>query len=59
MCEKVVMESHWRGFLGEFSVQSVRETLDECVSSSHNHAAIQTLSQEEKESVVLEILEQN
>lgn len=52
-------ESHWRGFLGEFSVQSVRETLDECVSSSHNHAAIQTLSQEEKESVVLEILEQN
>lgn len=36
--------THWRSFLGEFSVQSVCETLDECVSSRHNHAAVQTLS---------------
>lgn len=40
--------THWRSFLGQFSVQSVCETLDECVSSCHNHATIQTLSWERK-----------
>lgn len=40
-----------RGFLGEFSVQSVCEALNECVSSSHHHTAVQTLRDVSKRSV--------
>lgn len=40
--------THRRGFLGEFSVQSVCEALNECVSSSHDHTAIQTLKYKSK-----------
>lgn len=36
-------DTHRRGFLGEFSVQSVSEALNERVSTSHHHTAIQTL----------------
>lgn len=32
--------AYWRGFLGEFSVQSVCEALNKSVSSRHHHTAI-------------------
>lgn len=41
--EEVLAWTHRRGFLGEFSVQSVCEALDERVSSGHHHTAVQTL----------------
>ena len=33
-----------RSLLGEFPVESVCETLDECVSPRHHNAAVQTLT---------------
>lgn len=39
----VLSNTHRRGLLGEFSVEAVGEALDQCVSTSHHHTAIQTL----------------
>ena len=51
ICKEVAALTYRRGFLGEFSVQSVCEALNECVSSSHHHTAVQTLRHMLKRSV--------
>lgn len=55
--EEGVAQTHRRGLLGEFSVQSVREALNKRVSSGNHHTAVQTLgvkrSEAQEEFVVL------